>query len=157
MYDTNFHADNILDFVIDVISLFSSIILSTIGRVSSAGVQRSTSTRTSGVTATVKFIDELYRCCHSHSNGSLLTFEFPEFGTAKGRVGFYIPAKKWGVELLRDGDQLAEHSGRFSSQGSYGPTVSTSETQAKAMSSETGVKARMNFYCTSTKYIYTDG
>jgi len=55
--------------------------------------------------AEAQYQDEFYRCCHTHSNGSLVTF--PEFGTAKGRVDFYIPAKQWGVELLRDGDQLA--------------------------------------------------
>jgi len=32
--------------------------------------------------------DELYRCCHTHSNGSLVTI--PQFGTAEGRVDFYI-------------------------------------------------------------------
>ena len=42
---------------------------------------------------------------------------FPEYGTGEGRVDFYILAKEWGVELLRDGDRLAEHSGRFSQPG----------------------------------------
>jgi hypothetical protein len=32
----------------------------------------------------------------------------------QGRADFYVPAKEWGVELLCDGDQLAEHLGRFS-------------------------------------------
>ena len=48
-----------------------------------------------------------YRCCHTLSNGSLVTF--PEFGTAKGLgcVDFYIPARHWGTKLLLgDGDQL---------------------------------------------------
>jgi hypothetical protein len=56
---------------------------------------------------------------------SLVTF--PEFGTAKGRVDFYIPAKSWGIELLRDGNQLAKHCGRFSDAGSYGTTLTLSE------------------------------
>ena len=89
--------------------------LSTTRRVSSGGyVQRPPE---------AQYQDEFYRCCHILSNGSLVTF--PEYGTAKGRVDFYIPAKKWGVELLRDGDQLAQHAGRFSSlTGSYGTTPS---------------------------------
>jgi len=109
--DTTYCADNILDFVIKVISLFSPRILSTTQRVTAAGhVQRPPE---------AQYQDEFYRCCHTHSNGSLVTF--PEFGTAKGWVDFYIPVKEWGVELLRNGDQLAQHAGRFSSQtGSYG-------------------------------------
>jgi len=116
--DTTFHADNILDFVIDVISIFSPQMLSTTWRVSAAGHVQ--------CPPEAQYQDEFYRCCHTHSNGSLVTF--PEFGTAKGRVDFYIPAKQWGVELLRDGDQLAQHSGRFSSQtGSYGTTLSLTD------------------------------
>ena len=116
--DTTFCADDILDFVIDVISIFSPRMLSTTRRVSAAGqVQRPPE---------AQYQDEFYRCCHTRSNGSLVTF--PEFGTAKGRVDFYIPAKKWGVELLRDGDQLAQHSGPFSSQtGCYGTTLSLTD------------------------------
>jgi hypothetical protein len=116
--DTSFRADNILDFVIDVISKFSPGMLSTTRRVSAAGhVQRPLE---------AQYQDEFYRCCHTHYNGSLVTFL--EFSTAKGRVDFYIPAKHWGVELLRDGDQLAQHSGRFSSQtGSYGTPLSLTD------------------------------
>ena len=111
--DTTFHASNILDFVIDVISIFSPQMLLTTRRVSAAGHQRSPQ---------AQYQYEFYRCCHTRSNGSLVTF--PEFGTAKGRVEFYIPAKQWGVELVRDGDRLAQHSGRFSSQtGTYGTTL----------------------------------
>lgn len=111
---TTFHADNILDFVIDVIQKFCPRMLSTTRRINDAGhVQR---------LPEAQYQQEFYRCCHLHSSGSLIAF--PEFGTAKGRVDFYIPAKGWGVELLRDGDQLAQHSGRFSSQtGSYGTTL----------------------------------
>lgn len=48
---------------------------------------------------------------------------FPEFGTGKGRVDFYIPSRRWDVELLRDGDRLDQHHGRFSDSGSYGTTL----------------------------------
>ena len=48
-----------------------------------------------------------------NSKGSLVNF--PEFGTAKGRVNLYVPVKsRWGIEPLRDGNQLAGHFGRFS-------------------------------------------
>ena len=106
VWDTTFCLDNILDFMIDVISIFSSQRLSTTRRVSAAGYFQHP--------PEAQYQDEFYRCCHTHSNGSLVTF--PKFSTAKGRVDFYIPAKQWGVELLREGNQLAQHSGRFSSQ-----------------------------------------
>jgi hypothetical protein len=46
---------------------------------------------------------------------------------AKGRVDFYIPSKQWGVEILREGDRLAHHSGRFSRSGSYETTLPLSD------------------------------
>jgi hypothetical protein len=72
-----------------------------------------------------QFQDEFYRCCQRYSKGSLVTF--PEYGTKSGRVDFYIPSKEWGIELLRDGDQLEQHSIRFSSTGAYGGMLSLSD------------------------------
>ncbi|OJD14254.1 hypothetical protein AJ78_05383 [Emergomyces pasteurianus Ep9510] len=40
-------------------------------------------------------------------------------GCAGGRVDFVIVGPKWGIELLRDGDRLAEHLDRFSDTGKY--------------------------------------
>ncbi|PGG99849.1 hypothetical protein AJ79_08401 [Helicocarpus griseus UAMH5409] len=37
-----------------------------------------------------------------------------------GRIDFRILEPKWGVELLRDGDRLAEHCRRFTPTGTYG-------------------------------------
>ncbi|KAK2813210.1 hypothetical protein FQN50_000888 [Emmonsiellopsis sp. PD_5] len=36
-----------------------------------------------------------------------------------GRIDFRVVDPGWGVELLRDGDRLAEHCGRFAPTGSY--------------------------------------
>lgn len=44
-----------------------------------------------------QYQDEFYRSCYDLTTGSLTTLS--EFGTADGRVDFYIPFKKWGVEL----------------------------------------------------------
>jgi hypothetical protein len=30
-----------------------------------------------------------------------------------------MPSKKWGVEILREGDRLENHSSRFHGQGAY--------------------------------------
>jgi hypothetical protein len=69
--------------------------------------------------------DEFYMNCHICSKGSILSF--PGCGTLKGRVDFYIPVKEWGVELLREGDRLAQHSGRFSCKGTYKKDLSLSD------------------------------
>ncbi|KAL4970219.1 uncharacterized protein BDV14DRAFT_186686 [Aspergillus stella-maris] len=39
--------------------------------------------------------------------------------TRDGRVDFYIPEKKWAIELLRDHDRVHEHVSRFKVGGSY--------------------------------------
>ncbi|KIL60852.1 hypothetical protein M378DRAFT_905153 [Amanita muscaria Koide BX008] len=109
-------ANCLLDFVIDAIRLFSPRLLSAERRIGPGCTQR---------LPEAQYQDELYRCCHTLSEGSLITF--PEFGTAKGRVDFFIPAKTWGIELLRDGNQLARHCGRFSQTGSYGTMFPLSE------------------------------
>ena len=98
-----FEADDILKFVIDVLSNFNPQLLSAERRIGPGCVQRPPE---------AQYQDEFYRCCHKCSKGSLKTF--PEFGRANGRADFYIPAKEWGVELFRNGDRLTEHSGWFS-------------------------------------------
>ena len=111
-----FHVNSLLELVIDIIRLFSPHLLSAERRLGPGCVRRPPE---------AQYQDELYRCCHALSEGSLVTF--PEFGTAKGRVDFYIPAKRWGIELLRDGNQLASHWGRFSKNGSYRTTISLAD------------------------------
>jgi hypothetical protein len=48
-------------------------------------------------------------------------FGSPEYGTERGarrgRIDFFIDAKKWGIELVRDG---IEHGSRFEETGAYG-------------------------------------
>ena len=103
-----FQENSLLELVINVIRLFSPSHLSTERRLGPGCIQRPPE---------AQYQDELYRCCHAFSEGSLLTL--PEFGMAKGRVDFYVPAKHWGIELLRDGNWLASHWGRFSHGGPY--------------------------------------
>ncbi|KAF8349663.1 hypothetical protein F5887DRAFT_393623 [Amanita rubescens] len=113
---TELQAKSLLDFVINVIKLFSPNILSTKRRLGPGCIQR---------LPEAQYQDEFYRCCHVLSRGSLVTF--PEFGTTQGLVDFYIPTKSWGIELLREGNQLASHCGRFSEGGSYRMTLPLSE------------------------------
>jgi hypothetical protein len=55
----------------------------------------------------------------------------PEFSSAKGfrkgRIDFFIPSEKWGVELLRDGSEPSEHSSQFDDIGDYGVWLPTAE------------------------------
>jgi len=51
-------------------------------------------------------------------------FGSPEYGTERGArqgcIDFFINAKKWGIELVRDGKELNEHGSRFEETGTYG-------------------------------------
>jgi hypothetical protein len=99
--------DRLLQFVTNVIKLFSPINLSTPRHISPQCIQRPPEAH---------FQDEFYRCSYEHTGGSVL---FPEFGTPCGRVDFFIPSKKWAIELVRNGMELAQHSARFSGKGTY--------------------------------------
>jgi hypothetical protein len=62
-----------------------------------------------------QYSHEWYRSLHGVTGGNVVMS--PEYATApgkrRGRVDFYIPSMKWGIELLRDGSKLREHSDRF--------------------------------------------
>ena len=104
--------DSLLELVINVIRLFSQSLLSAERRLGPGCIQR---------LPEAQYQDELYRCCHAFLEVSLLTL--PEFGMVKGCVDFYVPAKRWEIELLRDGDRLPSHWGRFSDGGSYAESL----------------------------------
>ena len=63
-----------------------------------------------------QFQDEFYLASSNHARGAV---SFPEFGTKSGRIDFFIQSKKWGIELLRDGNRLGQHVQRFT-EGEYG-------------------------------------
>jgi hypothetical protein len=67
-----------------------------------------------------QFQDEFYRACSSYTQNCVVSF--PEFGTKHGRIDFFIPSKKWGIELLRNGDRLSPHIKRFT-EGEYGQWI----------------------------------
>jgi len=68
----------------------------------------------------MQFQDEFYRACMSHIKGCILSF--PEFGNKRGRIDFFIPFKKWGIELLHNGDRINAHDERFTA-GEYGQWI----------------------------------
>jgi hypothetical protein len=71
-----------------------------------------------------QYSHEWYRSLHEVTGGNVVMS--PEYATApgkrRGRVDFYIPSMKWGIELLRDGDKPREHSDRFLT-GAYSALV----------------------------------
>ena len=71
-----------------------------------------------------QYSHEWYRSLHEATGGSAVIS--PEYATApdkrRGRVDFYIPSMKWGIELLGDGDKPREHSDCLLT-GAYGAIV----------------------------------
>ncbi|KAJ8596641.1 hypothetical protein M405DRAFT_928653 [Rhizopogon salebrosus TDB-379] len=98
-----------LAFCIEVIRQFSSNNLVSQRKVGPTGAPRPPE---------AQYQDEFYRCTHLISQGA--TTIFSEYALGEGRVDFYIPQKRWAVELLRDGQKLVEHCGRFLTSGRYG-------------------------------------
>lgn len=69
-----------------------------------------------------QFQDEFYRAfVDLVGPGVGISSEWSREG--KGRIDFRLTERKWGIELLRDGDRLAEHCLRFLPTGSYGPWI----------------------------------
>ncbi|KIM24926.1 hypothetical protein M408DRAFT_228604 [Serendipita vermifera MAFF 305830] len=101
-------------FVLKVIEHFSPQNLQTRGDLSSSSTPQSI--------PEAQFQQEFYRACGIYTGNCVTTF--PECGTAKGRIDFFIRSKKWGVEVLRDGHKLYDHSSRFTT-GEYGKWIKT--------------------------------
>jgi hypothetical protein len=72
---------------------------------------------------------EFYRGLFSATGGSVRIC--PELLTApgarSGRIEFFIPGKKWGIALTREGSKLAEHDSRFGVVGKYGVWLSSGD------------------------------
>ena len=86
--------DGIVDFVIAVIRNFHPLNLS---------APRTFGTTTQSMPE-AQFQDEFYSACISYTHNCVLSF--PEFGNRHCQFDFFIPMKKWGIELLCNGDQL---------------------------------------------------
>ena len=73
--------------------------------------------------------DEFYRSIFTITKGCVRVSS--EFSSAKGAglgcIDFFIPSAKWGIELLRDGNNVEEHSSCFSTEGPYGPWLKYSD------------------------------
>ena len=70
-----------------------------------------------------QYQDEFYHSLSSATFGNVRIS--PEYASAQGarvagRIDFFIPIVKWGIEITRDGDRLLEHAARFTEAGAYG-------------------------------------
>ncbi|PYI28276.1 hypothetical protein BP00DRAFT_459526 [Aspergillus indologenus CBS 114.80] len=73
-----------------------------------------------------QYQDEFYRAFYEVvGKGRPLCSEWSKSGD--GRVDFYIPEKKWVIELLRDHDRIEKHIARFHSGGTYHDWLQTKE------------------------------
>lgn len=75
------------------------------------------------------FQKEFYRSLYYLVDGELLTS--PEYVTKRGQNGgaidFFFPGPKWGIELIRDGNEIDEHMARFEPGGQYHSLLATNE------------------------------
>lgn len=68
--------------------------------------------------AQTQYQDEFYRAfCKVAGRGVPISTEWAR--TASGRADFYIPEKKWAVELVRNHDRIDNHVKRFQKGGQY--------------------------------------
>lgn len=73
--------------------------------------------------------DEFYRSIFKVTKGCIrVSSEYSAAeGERPGRIDFFIPSKKWGIELLRDGAKLGEHWSCFRLGGAYGAWLETGD------------------------------
>jgi hypothetical protein len=80
-----------------------------------------------------QFQNEFYRAIYKVTNGGSGLWISPEFGTPQssahtGRIDFYLMgSKKWGIEILRNGDHLDEHVRQFGPGGAYNVWLTTGQ------------------------------
>ncbi|KAL5480169.1 hypothetical protein ACEPAI_1439 [Sanghuangporus weigelae] len=99
--------ERLLDYILKVIRLFNPEVVSGSRPIRAGVAQRQPE---------IQYQDEFYRCAHEFSRGSLL---HSEFGNPDGRIDFHVNSKRWGIEIVRDADRLAQHSEWFSASGAY--------------------------------------
>ncbi|KKK25072.1 hypothetical protein ARAM_003132 [Aspergillus rambellii] len=100
------------DLCLAVLGKFSTVNL----RYATKGKKISTAAKYTPIEA--QYQDEFYRAFNLLvGRGVPICSEWSR--TRDGRVDFYIPEKKWAIELLRDHDRVYEYVSRFKAGGSY--------------------------------------
>jgi hypothetical protein len=74
---------------------------------------------------------EFYRGLFATTGGGIRICPelFTATGACKGRINFFIPEKKWGIELIREGtwSSLSEHSSGFGLGSKYGAWLASND------------------------------
>ena len=70
-----------------------------------------------------QYQDEFYNSLLFVTSGNVRIS--PEYASAKGarragRIDFFVPIVKWGIEITRNGNRLIEYAARFTDSGAYG-------------------------------------
>jgi hypothetical protein len=69
-----------------------------------------------------QYQDEFYRFLFTVTHGNVRIspeFASAEYAKVAGRIDFFIPTVKWGIEITRDISRLNEHGSRFTGSGEY--------------------------------------
>lgn len=104
--------DSLRELCVDVLKEFSAATL----RHTAAGKILTSAAQSKPLEAAYQ--DEYYRCFNVIAGrGVPICSEWSR--TKDGRVDFWIPEKKWAVELLREEDRVLEHISRFQEGGRY--------------------------------------
>jgi hypothetical protein len=109
--------NSLVDFVLAVVKLFKPSQLRSPNNIGVACVQRPVEAR---------YQDEFYRAAHCVTHGGItITPEYSAWTSPEeGRIDFFIPDKKWGIEILREGTNVNSHYMRFHEDGAYGQWLS---------------------------------
>ncbi|KAF9531360.1 hypothetical protein CPB83DRAFT_904486 [Crepidotus variabilis] len=78
----------------------------------------------------VQYQNELYHALLTRLNGGVRIT--PEFSSRRGvrlagRIDFFIPGKRWGIECMQDGIRLPQHVSRYGPNGAYGEWLASRE------------------------------
>ncbi|TDL14753.1 hypothetical protein BD410DRAFT_733647 [Rickenella mellea] len=69
----------------------------------------------------IQYQRELYRGLSDVVDEAVLMLPYSASPNIEpGRIDFYVPKMKWGIEIIQDGSCLAERNSRFKTKGDYG-------------------------------------
>ena len=77
-----------------------------------------------------QYQDEFYHALLATTFGNVRIS--PEYASAQGarvagRIDFFIPIVKWGIEITRDGSRIPEQGARFADSGAYGAWLKSAD------------------------------
>jgi len=77
-----------------------------------------------------QYQDEYYNSLLAATSGNVrISYEYASAQAAHvaGRIDFFIPIVKWGIEIIRNGDRLWECADRFTASVAYGAWLESAD------------------------------